>query len=103
MIWNSSDSFIASINNDQGSNGLATGNSLGTVSITATLTFAGESYSASAILTITAATVTSLQVTPADKTVPKGATVRYTATAYYIDDSSRDVTKRQPGNLQMLM
>lgn len=93
VLWSSSDSKIASISNAQGSNGLASGNDLGTVSITATLTFAGESYSASATLTITAATPTSLQVIPADKTVPKGATGHYTATVYYADNSSRDVTK----------
>ena len=93
VLWSSSDSEIASISNAHGSNGLASGNDLGTVSITATLTFADESYSASATLTITAATPTSLQVTPAEKTLSKGTTGHYTATAYYIDDSSRDVTK----------
>ena len=93
VLWSSSAPKIASISNAQGSNGLASGNDLGTVSITATLTFAGESYSASATLTITAATPTSLQVTPADITVPKGTTGHYTATVYYTDDSTRDVTQ----------
>ena len=93
VLWSSSDSKIASISNAKGSNGLATGNNVGTVSITATLTFAGESYSSSTNLTVTAAIPTSLQVTPADKTVPKGTTGHYTATVYYTDASSRDVTK----------
>ena len=93
VIWSSSDSKIVSISNAQGSNGLAAGNNEGTVIITATLTFAGEAYSSSTNLTVAAAAPTSLQVTPADKTVPKGTTGRYTATVYYTDNSTRDVTK----------
>ena len=83
--WKSSDTAVATIDSDGKAHGVDVGS--------ATISASFEGLSASTTLAITAATVTFLQVTPADKTVPKGATGHYTATVYYTDDSTRDVTK----------
>ena len=85
VTWQSSNTAVATVD----SGGQAHSVDVGIATISASF----EGHSNSTDLTVTAATPTSLQVTPADKTVPKGATGYYTATVYYTDDSTRDVTK----------
>jgi hypothetical protein len=62
--------------------------STGTTNIKAT--FDGQSDEVPLI--VTAATITGLQVTPADASVANGIDVQYTATASYTDGSTDDVT-----------
>ena len=71
--------------------GLAKSLSVGVTDITATFQ---QLSSNTAVLEVTAATVTSLQITPADITVPVGTTGTYTAIAYYSDSTSHDVTSQ---------
>ncbi|BAJ00830.1 surface protein, putative [Shewanella violacea DSS12] len=50
-------------------------------------------FSATATLDVTDASLTSLQVTPANESVPLGTTGQYVATAFYSDGHSSDVTQ----------
>jgi 6-phosphogluconolactonase (cycloisomerase 2 family)/uncharacterized protein YjdB len=79
----------ATISNTAGSLGLATAALPGTSVITATL----GSVSSSTTLTVAAATLVSVTITPAQPTVPKGLTRQFTATAVYSDNSTQDVTQ----------
>ena len=68
--------------------GLATGVAAGTSTITATL----GSVSGSTVLTVTPATLTSIQVTPANPSISKGGTQQFTATGTYSDSSTANIT-----------
>ncbi len=86
--WSSSDSAIATISNNVGSKGSATGVAAGTAGIIAT---AGN-ISGSASLTVTAASLLSITVTPEIITVGYNTTVQYTATGHFSDNSTQDIT-----------
>ena len=64
LSWSSSDVAVATISNESETKGLATGLASGTTIITASGSANGVSFTASAELTVTSATVTALQVTP---------------------------------------
>ena len=83
--WLSSDIAIASIN----SLGIAHGYQEGIVSIKGIY----KGLSASANLTISAALLTELKITPEHPSEPLGSTGYFTATAYFSDGSSGDVTR----------
>jgi hypothetical protein len=82
--WLPADTAVATIN----TSGLATGVAAGPVLISAT--FAG--LTGSATLTVTAASLTSITVTPATASVVKGLTSRFKATGSFNDGSSADIT-----------
>lgn len=88
--WVSSDPTVATISNGGpgGARGRATGISAGGVTITATY----SGVSGSTMLTVVVPTVMSVQVTPANSTVPVGINHRFTATAVFTDSSTLDVT-----------
>ncbi len=87
--WSSSNDAIASIESFPSLNaGLVYSYAEGTVSITAFYQSKQDIVS----FVVTEKTVTSVQITPADKTVPLGTTGNYVATAYYSDNTSSDVT-----------
>ncbi|MBK7537264.1 MAG: Ig-like domain-containing protein [Myxococcales bacterium] len=88
VTWTSSDAAMAAISNADGTRGLATAIALGTVTITATM----GTISGTTNLTVTAAVVDSIAVTPATFTVALGTTQQLTATATYSDTSTQDVT-----------
>ncbi|EHK2924965.1 Ig-like domain-containing protein, partial [Vibrio parahaemolyticus] len=93
VSWTSSDAAIASISNNIADKGLATGVSVGgPVTITATATVAGNTYQDTAELTVTNAIISSIQVTPATETTPKGLSKAFTATAILSDGSTQDIT-----------
>src|SRR6202040_3188932 len=71
VTWSSGTTSIATIN----TTGLATGAGIGTSTITAT----SGVISGSTVLTVTAATLQSIAVTPANPSIPKGATQQFTA------------------------
>ncbi|MCZ6819968.1 MAG: Ig-like domain-containing protein [Calditrichaeota bacterium] len=83
--WTSSDSQVATI---EASTGLATGNAPGSTTITAEL----NGVTGRTGLNVSAATIASLVVTPADTTIAAGESVQYKATATFSDGSSSDVT-----------
>jgi lipopolysaccharide export system protein LptA len=59
---------------------------------TATITAAHGGTQGTAMLQVTAATLTSVTIAPADATIAKGRTLLLAATAHYSDGSSMDVT-----------
>ena len=84
VTWGSSSTAVATI----GTGGLATGVSVGTAGVTATL----GSVSGTTTLTVAAPTLQSIAVTSASPTIWKGATQQFAATGTYSDSSKRDVT-----------
>ena len=86
--WSSSDTSIATISDTAGSKGLATGLAAGSTSIIA----ASGSISGSTSLTVTAATLLSITVTPANKIASFHTTIQYTATGHFSDNTTEDIT-----------
>ena len=88
VTWSSSNTATATISNAAGSNGLAQSQAVGSVSITAAL----SGITGATGLTVTAATLTRIDVTPANASVPVGRTQQYVATGVYTDSSTQDLT-----------
>ncbi|MDQ3340063.1 MAG: Ig-like domain-containing protein [Myxococcota bacterium] len=86
--WSSTNSLVATISNASGSQGLASSVNPGTTTITAI--FSGASGSTS--LTVTAATLVSIDVTPKTPSIANGTTQQFTATGLYTDSSTQDLT-----------
>ncbi|MNG92351.1 Bacterial Ig-like domain (group 2) [compost metagenome] len=70
--------------------GLVTGKGIGQATLTATL----GSISHSATVTVTNAVATSIQITPATSSLPKGTTQQFQAIATFSDSSSQDVSSQ---------
>src|ERR1019366_7346272 len=88
VTWSSSSMAVASVSNASGSNGLATAASQGSVTITAAL----GSVSGTTSLTVTAATLVSIGVTPTNPSVAQGLKYQFTATGIYTDHSTQNLT-----------
>lgn len=88
VIWSSTDTAVASISNAAGAEGLATTLTAGGTNIRATL---GGTVGATT-LTVTNATLTLVQLTPATATLPAGATVQLRAEGTFSDGSKQDLT-----------
>jgi hypothetical protein len=86
--WSSSNGGVATVSNTATTRGLATGNSVGTVTITA----AYQGVSGTRILYVTDATLVSIAVTPPSPTIAAGTTRRFTATGTYTDGSTANIT-----------
>jgi uncharacterized protein YjdB len=84
VTWTSGNTGVVSINNA----GLATGLAAGTSTISATL----GSVSGSTVLTVTAATLQSISVTPANASIATGLTQQYTATGTYNNGVTQNIT-----------
>ena len=83
--WQTDNNSIASID----SLGVATGNNEGQVNVTASV----DTKSISTTLTVTAATITKIVVSPNSINLPVGHTDQFTARAFYSDLSEQDVTQ----------
>jgi Big-like domain-containing protein len=88
VLWSSSKSGAATVSSTAGSDGLVTTTSVGSVVISAS----SGTISGSTTLTITAALLSSIEVTPPAKTIPKGLTQQFTATGVFSDNSTQDLT-----------
>ncbi|HTF99819.1 MAG TPA: Ig-like domain-containing protein, partial [Nitrospirota bacterium] len=88
VTWSSSKTGIASISNTSDTNGLAAGLATGSTVITAQ--YGG--FTASTNLTITAAALVSLAVTPANPSIALGTTKQFTATGTFSDNSTQNIT-----------
>jgi uncharacterized protein YjdB len=88
--WTSSDTNVALISNSAGSQGYATAANVGTSTITATL----GSESGTADMTVTAATLQSITLGPTNPTIAKGTTQQFTATGFYTDHTSVNITNQ---------
>jgi urocanate hydratase len=89
VTWSSSNTGVATISNAGGSEGLAAGSGVGgLVTIAATL----GPVQGTASLTVTAATLVSIDVTPLTSSISKGSTQQFTATGTYSDASHQNLT-----------
>jgi trimeric autotransporter adhesin len=88
VSWASSKTGVATISNATGSQGLATAVATGTSSITAAL----AGVSGSTIMTVTAAVLQSIDLTPANPTIDKGLTEQLTATGELSDGTTEDLS-----------
>jgi len=86
--WASSVMAVAGISNAAGSRGLATSATVGTTEISAN----SGGIIGKVTLTVTAATLVSIAVTPAAPSIVKNATQQFTATGKYTDASTQDLT-----------
>ncbi|HRI48742.1 MAG TPA: Ig-like domain-containing protein, partial [Pseudomonadota bacterium] len=90
VSWSSSASAIASIDNSTGSEGLVTALAAGTATITATDLTSGKTGTTR--VTVTSALLTSIAITPANRSIAKGTSVQLTATGTYNDGRLQDLT-----------
>jgi hypothetical protein len=88
VSWASSQSAVAAVGSAAGSFGLATAIAPGTTTISASK----GSVSGSAVLTVSAATLSSIAVSPANANLPVGAAQQYSAVGSYSDGSTQDLT-----------
>jgi hypothetical protein len=92
VTWASS-TANATISNDPASNGLATGAAVGMSMITASLLTPGGTITSGPVtLTVTAATLMTVVITPANAMVPKGATIDLVATGVFTDNTMQVLT-----------
>ncbi len=93
LSWTSSNTTIATVTSGAASgNGVAKGEAVGQVVITASGTVNGQELKAEARLDVTDAVVMRLQVAPAVETTPVGLVKPFTATAILSDSTTVDVT-----------
>jgi len=84
VAWSTGNAGIATIS----TSGVASGTSVGSTTVTATL----GSVSGSNTLTVTPATLVSIAVTPALPNTPLGTTQQFTATGTFTDGSTQNLT-----------
>ena len=88
VTWSSSATGVATISNAGGSQGLASSVAVGSTTITATLGL----VSGNTTLTVTAATLSTIAVTPVNPSLPLGLTRQFTATGTFSDSTMQDLT-----------
>lgn len=88
VVYSSSATAVASVSNASGSRGFVVGQSLGS----AVITVAQGSVSATAMVTVTAAVLQQVQVSPAAPSVPRGLTRQLVATGVFSDGSTQDLS-----------
>jgi len=92
--WSSSDTTVATISNAAGSQGQATGVAPGTVTITATSSSNPLVPPGNTTLTVTAAVLLTIAVTPADPSIALPSTQQFTATGTYSDGTTKNLSAR---------
>ncbi len=88
VTWSSSSMTVAAISNAAGSRGLATPIGTGTTTITAI----SDIVSRSTTLTVTPATLISIDISPADTTIAPGKTRQFIATGTYSNATAQDIS-----------
>ncbi len=88
VVWGSSMVATATVSNADGSRGLVTTLATGATLITATLT----GISGAASLTVSAAALASIAVTPSGTSIADGTTQQFMATGTYTDSTTQDLT-----------
>ena len=91
VTWTSSNAAVATISNASGSKGLATALAIGGP-VTITATDPGTGNAGTAKLTVTAATLVSIGVTPANPTIARGTTQQFIATGIFTDATTQNLT-----------
>lgn len=87
--WASDDTGIATVNNANGTKGDVTGVDLGTVTISATQ----DGITGVSAITVTAATLTSITISPVEPSIAKGTKVQLTATGTFSDGTTQDLSQ----------
>lgn len=87
-VWSSSNTAVATLSTSAGSEGLARGIAVGTSTITATR----SGVSGGTALTVSAAVLTAIAVTPSTPSIPTGSDQRFVATGIFSDNTTQDVT-----------
>ena len=92
--WSSSDASVATVTTagGGGGGGGGGGNATGIGVGTATITASYSGLTGSATLTVSDPPLAFVQVTPTNPSIPVQATVQFTATAVFTDNSTRNVT-----------
>ncbi|MBL9077614.1 MAG: Ig-like domain-containing protein [Planctomycetes bacterium] len=90
VTWTSLTPATATVSNAGGSEGLATSAAIGTTTVRAT--DAGSGIHGETVLTVTAAVLVSIAVTPALPSIALGTTQQFTATGTYSDSTTQDLT-----------
>ncbi len=88
VTWTSSQTSVATVSNASGTQGLITGQSPGAANIVATL----SSVTATISITVTNATLASINVSPPSLSVADGFSTALTATGNYSDGSTLNIT-----------
>ncbi|PKA17174.1 beta strand repeat-containing protein [Leptospira haakeii] len=88
VTWNSSDTAVATISNTAGSKGFLSTEDMGTSTITATLNSIGGNTN----VTVTAAALESISITPSNPSTPKGRTLNLVATGIFSDGHNENIT-----------
>jgi hypothetical protein len=86
--WSSSAGSIATVSNSLGTDGLASGVSAGTATISASY----GSLMGSAVLAVTSARLVSVTVLPANQSIALGRTQQFVANGSFDDGTSQDVS-----------
>jgi len=88
VAWTSAPAAVATVSNAAGTRGVVTGVSVGTATVTATLT----GVSGTATVTVVGTVLQSITVTPANATTTVGLRSNYTATGRYSNGTTVDLT-----------
>jgi uncharacterized protein YjdB len=88
VTWTTADPAVATVSNAMGMRGVVSALKAGGTAVTATL----GKVNGSAQLTVTAATLTSIAVTPTNATMAKGTSRQFTAIGTYSDQTTQDLT-----------
>lgn len=89
VTWTSGTPSVAVISNDEETSGLATALSAGSSVISAQY----NGVSGNTTMTVTAAVLTSITVTPANASIPVNTNIAYTATGVFSDASTENITR----------
>jgi hypothetical protein len=87
--WSSDASGVATISNAAGEHGVATSQGVGVAQLSAAV----GGLSDGVTLTVTAAELSSLGITPASPVIPKGLTAQLRVSGVYTDGTTRDLTE----------
>jgi phospholipase C len=86
--WSSSATSVVTVSNINGTNGLAYAKKAGSANITATL----GTVNGGATVTVSKASLASMQITPAGSTIPPGGSTQFTATGTLTDGTTSNIT-----------
>jgi len=86
--WSSSATSVVTVSNINGTNGLASAKKAGGANITATL----GTVNGGATVTVSKASLASMQITPAGSTIPPGGSTQFTATGTLTDGTTSNIT-----------
>jgi trimeric autotransporter adhesin len=90
VTWSASPPGVVSVSNAMGTSGVVTALAVGGATVTATMGL----VSGAATVSVSAATLTKIVVSPASAMVPIGGSLPFTAAGTYSDGSVRDVTSQ---------